>query len=425
MKNLVLTFGILSVVLLQATALPGSPSSPKPGNSDEDSQFKDLCHNTTEPLRKFVKGFQSLFRPLPSIPRESWCKEVLDQLTDEEREIGMELFVIALCEKNSDSDEPSDSIRLLTAALSELPPKKLLPYVEGILKQWGYIIHKDYQAALGPEVRSEIDIEGPKESSSGQSHTVNDSEETGHNQNVNRGPLGLHYFKDQSNNVQPMSDNQFEVTWVDIFKASDLDLLRRSPLLLMFKHEKFFDLRRVYLNVWEALPQGLLKGPGSVLEPVATSYPIYFHSGVDNSGAQVDESNSVWHKNICFLLAAMGAPFSLAVPLLHGDYDRLRKTLGLLKDDAQSQPDKVKKDIAYALYFMTQKLIPNVQDKVNQVLTEFLGEGEFNEMEAGIKKKGEYTKWFENPLLKIMQNLVRGVDNGKVEVAIVDIHSST
>ncbi|KAJ1649465.1 hypothetical protein IWQ61_009458 [Dispira simplex] len=424
MKNLVLTFGILSVVLLQATALPGSFFSRPSSSKGDGDQVGDLSLETTGPLGGLNNEFHSSAKPSLDIPRESWCKEVLDQLTDKQKEIGMELFVIALCEKNSDSDEPSDSIRLLTAALSELPPKKLLPYVEGILKQWGYIIHKDYQAALGPEVRSEIDIEGPKESSSGQSHIVNDSKETGHNQNVNRGPLGLHYFKDQSNNVQPMSDNQFEVTWVDIFKASDWELLKLSPYFLLFKHGKLLQLRPVYENIWKVLTKGLLKGPDSVLEPVAKSYPLYSHSGVDNSGAQVDESNSVWGKNIRYLLTVMDATFSLAVPLLREDYDKLQETLRLLANDVQSQPDKAKMNIAYLLYFITQKLNPNVEERVNEVLTEFLGEGEFNKMKAGIDEQHEAGLVFELPPLEILQNLLR-LKNGQVEVAIVDIHSST
>ncbi|KAJ1649186.1 hypothetical protein IWQ61_009646 [Dispira simplex] len=454
MKNLVLTFGILSVILLQATALPGSPSSFEPGSSESDAgKVIDLNPKTIGPLSVLYNTFQGFFDTSPSIPLESWCGEVLRDLKDKEKEIGMDLFVTALCEKNSDSGKPSVSINQLLDKLKELPPKKLLPYVEGILKQWGYIIHKDYQAAPGPEVRSEEDIEGPKESSSGQSHVVNGSEETGRNQNVNQGQLGLQFPKGQFNKVvHPMSDNQFQVQWVNIFEASDLDLLRLSPYFLMFKHGKFFDLHLVYKKIWQVLTEYLLKGPGSVLKPVAKSYPQYFHTDVDSFSSSVDEPKSVWGKsihylisimgspfsravpplepkcvwgkNLQYLIRVMGAPFSLAVPLLREDYDKLKETLRLLMDISQPQSDKDKMNIAYLLYFITQKLNPNVEERVNEVLTGFLGIQQFNVMEAYIKKKREDRVVFELPLLKILQNLLWVVDR-QVKVAIVDIHSST
>ncbi|KAJ1644260.1 hypothetical protein IWQ61_010438 [Dispira simplex] len=336
----------------------------------------------------------------------------------------MDLFVIALFEENNAYDKPSGILWLLKSVLSKLPPKKLLPYVEVILKQWGYIIHKDYQAAPGPEVRSDDDIEGLKESSSGQPHVVNGSEETSCNQNVNPGQLGLHFFEGQLNNVHPMSNGKFKITWVDIFKTSDLELLRWSPYLLMLKHGKFFDMRPVYDIVWEALAEYLLKGPCSVLEPVAKSYPIYFHSDVDNSSTQLDESRSVWYKNVCRLITVMGPILSLAVPLLHGDYDKFKKTFGQLVDGLPSS-DKAKKHYVSFFYFITQQLIPDLQGNVKEVLSELLDEKEFNELKSFYEIKRSKNQLKSPPDFKVLECLVRRVNNGQVEVALVDIPSST
>ncbi|KAJ1642403.1 hypothetical protein IWQ61_010627 [Dispira simplex] len=428
MKNLVLTFGILSVILLQATALPGSPSSPKPGSSEHGSNqvgqpFLDQHYYETlmgltshyDPTNTYTSNYN------PSIPLGS-CDQLLDQLTKEQQEIGMDLFVTALCEKNSDSDEPSESVNQLLNKLKELPPKKLLPYVDGILKQWGYIIHKEYGAAPGREVCSDTLIQALDEWYSGKSNAGKGSTKTHGALDQYQRKSYLQFPNSQFKEISlSMSDAQFQIKWVDIFETSDLDLLKWSPYFLMFKYGKFLQLRCVYQFIWGVLPQNLLKGPGSVLELVEKAYPLYFRTDVNIFNASVERLNSVWAMNFYLLISTMDAFFSLLILLLSKDYEKLGKALSLLTDASQPSPVKAKKKNALFLYSMAQAFPQPIQDEVDKVLTGFLDKQTVESMICLLFQKSQHgaSQMFEHPSLKMWNDLVRVVNNGQVEVAIV------
>ncbi|KAJ1653431.1 hypothetical protein IWQ61_006446 [Dispira simplex] len=435
MKNLVLTFGILSVVLLQATALPGPPSSSElsehVGNQDgQPSHAQDLYD-----LMGLTGDYDQLNTDTSdydlSIPVQSRCVELLDKLTDKQKEIGMDLFVIALCEKNSDSDEPgkpSESVNRLLAELKKLSPEKLLPYVVGILKQWAYIIHGEYGAVPNREVCPDTLIQALDEWYSGKPNGGKDSRKTHGALDEYQRKSYLQFPNSQFEEIAlPMSDDQFKVTWVDIFKTPDWELLQLSPYFLMVKHRKFLQLRHVYQYIWGVLPQDLLKGPDSVLEPVKESYPLYFRTDVNIFNAPVQELNSVWAMNFYLLISTMDTFFSLLVPLFHKDYDKLEKTLSLLMDASEPSTDKTKKKNALFLYSMAWAFPESVQDKVDQVLTGFLGEEAVENMIHLLfqKRQHEASQMFKHPSLKMLNDLVRVVNNGQVEVTMVDICSST
>ncbi|KAJ1659369.1 hypothetical protein IWQ61_001554 [Dispira simplex] len=435
MKNLVFIFGILSVVLLQTTALPGSSSSTDPDNGDlEDLINKNFAEHdgfydsVVEQVRKDVHASSDLFDPNPPIQLKSWCGDMLNGLTDKEKESKMDLFVQALCVVN-DHDV---SVRRLLAAVTKLPPKNLVLYVADMLKRWGYVVHKDYQAVLGQKDCSDEDVQDcsdediqdlegwylvPPYSMKASRETDRTLHQFLHRSNL-QFPKG-HFSKD----VHPMLDERFQVKWVNISKITDLELLRFSPYLLLLKHGESPEMQYFFIYVWGVLRQNdLLKGPGSILEPVVNSYPFYFHTDLDIFGNSVDQLTSVWNMNFDLLRDITSVHFSLAISLLCGKYEKLEKNLELLTRNFGHITNQAKKEIALVLYSMAQHIFTHVQNKVDDVLTKFLDEPDFQQMKDSfpMERERETSQVFERGSVKMLRDSVR-VRNGQVEVAMVDI----
>ncbi|KAJ1967984.1 hypothetical protein IWQ62_001523 [Dispira parvispora] len=432
MKSLVLTFGIVGVSLLQVATQPSYTFSPESDIKKWEDAIKVQFAETdasydyfVEYVRQEVDNRPYLFEPSPHVQLEPWCGDVLRHLTEKEKQSKMDLFVQSLCEVGNDYDEPSETVWRLLAALSKLSPEKLVPYAADILKQWGYIIHKDYQSMPERKATSDEEIQDMEEWLSIRPYLMEESGETNRTLDESQKKSTLQFPKGHfDRDVHPMTDEQFEVKWVHIQEKPDLELLRLSPYFLMFKHGKFLQLRFLYLYVWGILRQEqLIKGPGSVLEPVAEAYPFYFYTDRNIFGTPVGTFKSVWNLNSHELIGTMSVPFSLAVPLLHNDCEKLMEILRLHTSGSDFTADLAKKDIALLLYSMTQHFFPQAENSVSETLISFLGEPAFKRMKYLFfdEKNRGADDVFEHSYVKRLRNLVQFGENGQLEIAMVDI----
>ncbi|KAJ1659726.1 hypothetical protein IWQ61_001250 [Dispira simplex] len=418
MNNLVFIFGILSVALLQATALPGTSSSTDPNNGDLKhllmKQFAEqdgLYDNFVGEVHRNFDASPVLIDPNQDIQLNPWCAGASK----------MDLFVQSLCVVK----DPRQSVKRLLAALTKLSPEKLVPYVADMLKRWGYIVHKDYQAVLGRKGNFDEDIKDLEEWYSVRSYLMEASGETDRTLDLLQRKSNLQFPKGHFNkDVYPMLNGQFEVNWVNIFEISDLELLRLSPYLLTLKHGELSELRYLFLYVWGVLRKNdMLKGPDSVLGPVVNSYPFYFRTDLNIFGTSVDQLTSVWNRNFHHLKGIMDAPYFLVISLLPGNFEKLDEALGMYKSELEPIAAQAKKEIAILLYSLAQHFFPRLQEIVEQVLTRFLDEGDFQQMKYLFfeKRKRETRPVFEHGSVTILSEFVRVLGNEQVEVAMINI----
>ncbi|KAJ1967674.1 hypothetical protein IWQ62_001709 [Dispira parvispora] len=430
MKSVIFTFGIISATLVQAQGT-------KRYSSTLDSWEHRLKYDLTgqdsianyfiETVRNHIEEKRYLLNSNWNIRLKPWCGDVLDQLTLQEKQSKMDLYVKLLCEDGNDSDEPGKSVWRVLAAFTDVSPEKLVPYAKPMLNHWGYMMHKNYQAITSrtaPSMEEQYELE----------QWLSDPDPTESDMDFEEGDSPLDEYQARSNLyfpkgqfaqvVHPMSDNQFQVQWTRILEIPDIDLLRLSPYLLMLKHGKYLTVRYLYLYIWGALRQvDLIKGPHSVMDPVAKSYPLYFDTGLDMLGNQVDWWESVWNMNYHDLLEITSVSFSLATPILSNDYKMLEKILQVHTNEADRTTDEDKKGIALLLYSMTQQFFPQAQEMVSQTLIGFLGEPAFKRMKYLFfnKKNRGNDQEFKHVLVEMLRDLVRVGEDGQLEIAIVDI----
>ncbi|KAJ1968532.1 hypothetical protein IWQ62_001193, partial [Dispira parvispora] len=328
----------------------------------------------------------------------------------------MDFYVVAVCVDPSPEFDPQ---HWLARILQTLPYTQLLAYYPNILRQWLYLVHKDYHA-----------LPTRKEEMNEYHRFLEEWSETEKSNKFNDQNSGFQVEEKQKNAIIPLprgqydmvhqslNDKDFNLMWIDPDYTSDEYLLSRAPILLAVKYNKSSVVSLLHLILsclYVTLPnqEALVSHPD--VQKFAQAYPLYFKTNRDLFGGPADHSTSVFTQVFQTGYHLLAFPLSVVPALKTGDYQELDRLLH--PPDPNDSVIRKETFLTLAIYTLTlaHKMSPDIQ---SQVLDKIQQLAEQSQVELPAEAIEKVKRGYVCPPMKLLEN-VMDYQSGRFQVALV------